>query len=46
MSKLQFFLVSTIVTSALLLLIGGRDTQTFIPISLLVALSYLCFALR
>jgi hypothetical protein len=41
MSKLQFFLVSTIVTSALLLLIGGRDTQTFIPISLLVALSYL-----
>lgn len=41
MSKLQFFLVSSIVTSALLLLIGGRDSQTFIPISLIVALSYL-----
>ncbi|MCA1904489.1 MAG: hypothetical protein CV045_07630 [Cyanobacteria bacterium M5B4] len=41
MSKLQFFLVSTIVTSALLLLVGGRETQTFIPISIIVALSYL-----
>lgn len=41
MSKLQFFLVSSIVTSALLLLIGGRETQTFIPISIIVALSYL-----
>ncbi|MCS6960512.1 MAG: hypothetical protein RMK91_10740 [Pseudanabaenaceae cyanobacterium SKYGB_i_bin29] len=41
MSKLQFFLVSTIITSALLLFVGGRDSHTFVPISILVALSYL-----
>jgi hypothetical protein len=41
MSKLQFFLVTSLITSSLLLLVGNRDTNTIFPIALVIALSSL-----
>ncbi len=41
MSKLQFFLVTSLITSSLLLLAGNRDTNTIFPIALVIAVSSL-----
>lgn len=44
MTKFQFFLVSTLLTSVILLLMGNRDGNSLgslLPVSVIVALSYL-----
>lgn len=41
MTKLQFFLVTGLVTSVLFLLIGDRNTNSIFPIALIIALSSL-----
>jgi len=39
MTKLQFFLVTSLITSTLLLLAGNRDTNSIFPIAIVIALS-------
>lgn len=41
MTKFQFFLVTSLITSSLLLLVGNRDTNTIFPIAIVIALSSL-----
>lgn len=41
MTKLQFFLVSSLITSTLLLLAGNRDTNAIFPIAIVIAVSSL-----
>lgn len=41
MTKLQFFLVTSLITSVLLLLAGNRDVNTIFPIAIVIAFSSL-----
>jgi hypothetical protein len=41
MSKLQFFLITSLITSTLLLLAGNRDTNSIFPIAIVIAVSSL-----
>ena len=41
MTKFQFFLAASLITATLFLLIGDRNSNTIIPISLVIAVSSL-----
>ncbi len=41
MTKLQFFLVTSLITSVLLLLAGNRDANAIFPIAIVIAISSL-----